>query len=63
MVCGIIWANRVAPRGVKTAKGWEKLAIVTKKMTYKKKKQIDNNPVKLSLLKVSHLLKSRIGKQ
>ena len=36
MVCGIIWADRVAPRGAEAAVGCKKLAIVTTKKTYKK---------------------------
>ena len=36
MVCGIIWADKVAPRGAEAAAGCEELAIVTKKKTCKK---------------------------
>ena len=36
MVCGIIWADRVALRGVEAGAGCEELAIVTLKKTYKK---------------------------
>ena len=31
MVCGIIWVDRVAPRGVEAAVGCKELAIVTMK--------------------------------
>ena len=63
MVCRIIWADRVAPRGAEAATGCEELAIVTTKKKQVKKIQIDNNLVKLSLLKGSYLIKSRIGEQ
>ena len=36
MICGIIWADEVAPRSAKAASGFKKLAIVTTKKTYKK---------------------------
>ena len=36
MVCGIIWADRVAPRGAEAAVGCEELAIVTMKKTRNK---------------------------
>ena len=36
MVCRIIWADRVAPRGAEAAMGCEELAIVTTKKTHKK---------------------------
>ena len=37
MVCGIIWAEVVAPRGTEVAMGYEELAIVTTiKDTYRK---------------------------
>ena len=62
MVCRIIWADRVALRGAEAAVGYEKLTIVTLKRLVKKA-PIDNNPVKLSLLKGSHLIKGKIGEQ
>ena len=34
---GIIWADRVAPRGTEAATGCEELAIVTMKKTHKEK--------------------------
>ena len=36
MVCRIIWADRVAPRGAEAAEGCEELAIVSMKKTCKK---------------------------
>ena len=36
MVCSIIWADRVALRGTEVAMGYEEIAIVTTKKTYKK---------------------------
>ena len=36
MVCGIIWADRIALRGAEATIGWEKLEIVTTKKTHKK---------------------------
>ena len=62
MVCGIIWADRVASKGSEAATGCKELAIVTIKK-HVKKTQIGNNLVKQRLFKVSHLIKSRIGEQ
>ena len=36
MVCGIIWADKVAPRGAEAAAGCKELASDTTKITYKK---------------------------
>ena len=36
MVCRIIWAGGVAPRGLEAATGYEELAIITTKKIYKK---------------------------
>ena len=60
IVCRIIWADGLAPRGAEAAIGCEKLAIVTMKKNVRKI-QINNNQVNLSLLKVSYLTNSRIG--
>ena len=49
MVCRIIWADKVAPRGVEAATGCEELAIVTTKKTHKK--NINREPSKAKLFK------------
>ena len=36
MVCRIIWADGVAPRGAKAAMGYKELAIVTIRRMHKK---------------------------
>ena len=35
MVCGLIWADGVAPRGAEAAIGCRELAVVTTKKTHK----------------------------
>ena len=62
MVYGIIWADRLAPRGVEAAAGCKELAIGTMKRLVIKS-QIEGHQAKLSLLKGSHLIKSRSSKQ
>ena len=45
MVCGIIWADEVAPKGEEAAVGYEELSIVTMKKTHKKntnRRQLSN---------------------
>ena len=38
MICGIIWADRILPKGAEVAIGYEELDIVTTSKTYKKSK-------------------------
>ena len=47
MVCRIIWAERVAPRGAKAATGYEKGGIIPIKKVLKKRKN-KKQPNKLS---------------
>ena len=42
MVCGIIWAGRVAPKGVEAAASYKKLTLIKTKDTYEKT-QIENH--------------------
>ena len=62
MACGIIWADRKAPRGVEVDMVCRELAIVTTKKK-KKKAQMEHNQAMLIQLKGSHLFKGRIGDQ
>ena len=62
MVCGIIWAEVVAPRGTEVAMGYEELAIVTTKKTHKKSTNI-RQLSKANSIEESYVIKSKIGKQ
>ena len=57
-----IWADGVALRGREVAPSYRELVIVTMKKTYKKNTN-KGQLKKLSLLKGSHIIKSKIGKQ
>ena len=62
IICGIIWADRVALRGAEAVVGCKELVIVTIKKRHIRKTQIENL-AKLSFLRESHLIEKRIGKQ
>ena len=59
MICGIIWEDRVEPRGIEAAIGYEKLAIITMKKTGKKNKNRRQSS-KANPIEGSHIIKSKI---
>ena len=62
MVCGIIWADRITPRGEEATMGYRELDIVTTKMTCKGSINRDKQE-KLIQLNGSHVTKSKKSKQ
>ena len=62
MVCGIIWADIVAPRGVEAATSYKELAIATTKKTHKESTNI-RQLSKDNLMEGLYVIKSKLGEQ